>query len=120
MKQERLPILDALRCVQVKECSRDPSKYVRAHNTKVNSIRKIEIEPFNKSSKDKNMPMQNLGLISTSDDKHVKVWSVTGQLLGDINLVHEKVKLDKWDFKFDWAKAKRNQLRKVRKMVKKM
>jgi hypothetical protein len=96
---------------------------VRAHNSKVNSIRKIEIESFNRPPKDSKLdklPMQSLGLISTSDDKHVKVWSTAGVLLGDINLVHEKVRLDKWDFKFDWAKAKRNQMRKVRSMVKQM
>ena len=84
---------------------------MRAHNSKVNSIRKIEIESFNRPPKDSKLdklPMQGLGLISTSDDKHVKVWSTAGVLLGDINLVHEKVRLDKWDFKFDWAKAKRN------------
>ena len=66
------------------------------------------------------IPHHPWGLVSTSEDKHVRVWSYKGDLVGDINLVHEKVKLDKWDFQFDWANSKRQQMIGVKKMIKEM
>lgn len=44
-----------------------------AHRMRINSIKSIKVHPF--------------GFISTSNDKHVKVWTQEGELCGNINLI---------------------------------
>ena len=60
-----------------------------AHSNQVNKITKIK-DPQS--------------FITCSLDKHVKVWSLEGELLGDINLV--KLGNNYWKFPFDWVKNK--------------
>jgi len=64
-----------------------------AHNNQVNKITKIK-DP--------------LSFISCSIDKHVKVWSLEGELLGDINLV--KFGNNFWKFPFDWVRNKLSEI----------
>jgi hypothetical protein len=44
-----------------------------------------------------------LGLITCSIDKHVKIWSLKGELWGDIYLLKESYD-KKWAFPFEWKK----------------
>jgi len=74
-------ILDASRCILTHVIA-------QAHTDKVNSIQPIRVAPF--------------GFVSTSADKHVKVWSEEGQVMGDISLVKEITRLSEWKFAFDW------------------
>lgn len=60
-----------------------------AHSNQVNKITKIK-DPQS--------------FITCSLDKHVKIWSLEGELLGDINLV--KLGNNYWKFPFDWVKNK--------------
>jgi hypothetical protein len=53
-----------------------------AHRMRINSIKAINVHPF--------------GFISTSQDKHVKVWTQEGELCGNINLICEMTRLDNW------------------------
>ena len=64
-----------------------------AHNNQINKITKIK-DP--------------LSFVTCSLDKHVKVWSLEGELLGDINLV--KLGNNFWKFPFDWVKNKLSEI----------
>jgi hypothetical protein len=80
-----MPVLDAMRCVQKFQIK-------QAHLGKINSLREIEVDPF--------------GFVTTGEDKHVRVWSKTGELWGDIDLLREKVHLELWNFPYNWHKNK--------------
>jgi len=64
-----------------------------AHTNQVNKITKIK-DP--------------VSFISCSIDKHVKIWSLEGEILGDINLV--KLGNNYWRFPFDWVKNKLSEI----------
>jgi hypothetical protein len=79
---QKLPtVIDASKCVLTKVIK-------NAHRMRINSIKAINVDPF--------------GFISTSQDKHVKLWTEEGDLCGDINLIKEMTSLENWKFGFDW------------------
>jgi len=51
------------------------------------------------------------GFITTGNDKCVRVWTLSGEMIGDINLVKEKTRMDQWNFRYDWAEKKKKQLK---------
>ncbi len=59
-----------------------------------------------------------LCLVSCGQDKHVKLWSVSGELLGDINLGRLGTRL--WRFPFDWVQHKTNEIDEVFDVLKKV
>ena len=71
-EQERIPYLDALRCIQTKQIHAWDS-----HRGKINSLKPINIDQTNNKL---------TGFISTGDDKKVRVWSIEGELWGVIDL----------------------------------
>ena len=87
-------MLDAKQCVQIREW--------KAHKLAMNSVREIECHPF--------------GFITTSQDKHVKVWSTWGVLWGDIYLPKENYDKN-WLFPFDWSRVRRNEVDQARQVL---
>lgn len=59
-----------------------------------------------------------LCLVSCGQDKHVKLWSVSGELLGDINLGRLGTRI--WKFPFDWIQHKTNEIDEVFDVLKKV
>jgi WD40 repeat protein len=67
-----------------------------AHSLAINDLSKVEDPP---------------SFISCSPDKRVKIWSLAGELIGDLNLV--KLGSNIWKFPFDWVKYKLAELDEV-------
>ena len=57
-------------------------------------------------------------LISCGIDKHVKIWTLEGDILGDINLGRLGNRL--WNFPYDWMHAKLQELEEAFKVLKKV
>jgi WD40 repeat protein len=56
------------------------------------------------------------GILTCSTDRHVKLWSLDGELWGDINLLKENT--DKmWTYPFDWSEKKVNEIERVKKIM---
>lgn len=77
---------------------------VHAYNTLLFNKWEAHVSQVNKITKIKDP----LSFITCSLDKHVKVWSLSGELLGDINLV--KLGNNYWKFPFDWVKNKLSEI----------
>lgn len=57
--------------------------------------------------------MHPFGFITTSNDKHVKIWSLFGQCWGDINLLKESYEKN-WSFPFKWEEKRNKEVDLVR------
>lgn len=54
--------------------------------------------------------------MTCSPDKHVKLWSMNGELWGDINLMKENY--DKqWSYPFDWSEKKVKEIERVKALM---
>ncbi len=56
------------------------------------------------------------GIVTCSIDKHVRLWSLDGELWGDINLMKENCD-KKWTYPFDWTDKKEKEIMKVKQIV---
>lgn len=56
------------------------------------------------------------GIITCSVDKHVKLWSLEGELWGDIYLMKEKYD-KKWKYPFDWLQKKDEEIDRVKMLM---
>lgn len=80
------PLIDPYSCNLVKEW--------QAHSDGITKLSEIP-DPF--------------GIISCSLDHHVKLWSGSGDLWGDIDLIRES-KDKHWQFPFDWGKVRQKEV----------
>ena len=48
-----------------------------------------------------------LGFVTGSLDKHIKVWSIYGELWGDLNIVND-YPIIQWNFPYSWKNAREN------------
>ena len=81
------PMLDAKRCIEIRE--------VKAHKLPINSVKEIKCSPY--------------GFMTTSMDKHVKLWSLLLDLWGDIYLVKESYDKN-WAFPFNWEAIRQDEV----------
>jgi len=56
------------------------------------------------------------GLVTCASDKHVIVWSLMGEMWGDINLMKENID-KKWTYPFDWSEKKEQEIQRVKKLM---
>eukprot|EP00347_Sterkiella_histriomuscorum_P016786 403351858 len=94
-KEQKLPpILDAKQCIQIKE--------YKGHKLNINSVKEIQCAPY--------------GFMTTSMDKHVKIWSLFGKLWGDIYLIKENYDKN-WCFPFNWKSIRNNEVEQAKKVL---
>lgn len=79
-------------------------KSIKPHKSQINSIRQIQVEPFD--------------LITTSDDKMVKIIDMMGRIKCQINLLQTSGQLASvWNFGYDFSAARKDELEKVARIV---